>query len=255
MPLPVWLLAACGAVLLHAGCIALAFAYLQTDDADAALGAPAIEIGLEWTAPRLEPNDLPPGPEADASVAAPAVMEQKTVVEQTELPKAVPIETPDPDRLVAPDDTKKHKSDDPEVAAVQAAPSIEAIAAEATAAPSSQTAPEALRSVAPASGAADSARRARSTWQKELAVHLDKYKRYPGDRSSQSAEIVVSFVLDRTGHVLSARVVQGSGDPAFDEAALAMMRRADPVPPPPPLIADEGLSFTMPVIFRVKARN
>jgi TonB family protein len=55
--------------------------------------------------------------------------------------------------------------------------------------------------------------------------------------------------------VLSARVVQGSGDPAFDEAALAMMRRADPVPPPPPLIADAGLSFTMPVIFRVKARN
>jgi protein TonB len=29
-------------------------------------------------------------------------------------------------------------------------------------------------------------------------------------------------------------------------------RRADPVPPPPPLIADEGLSFTMPVVFRVK---
>jgi periplasmic protein TonB len=253
--LPVWLLAAFGAVLIHAGCVALALAYLQTDEADETLGAPAIEIGLEWTAPRLEPDELPPGPEADASLAAPAVTEQKAVVEPTELPKAVPVETPDPDRLVAPDEAKKFKKDDPEVAAVQAAPSIESIAAEATAAPTSETAPEAPRSVAPALGTGESARRARATWQKELAVHLDKYKRYPGDRSSQSAEIVVGFVLDRTGHVLSARVVQGSGDPAFDEAALAMMRRADPVPPPPPMIADDGLSFTMPVIFRVKARK
>jgi periplasmic protein TonB len=65
----------------------------------------------------------------------------------------------------------------------------------------------------------------------------------------------VRFALDRTGHVLSASIVRGSGDASFDEAALAMMRRADPVPPPPPRVADEGLTFTMPVIFRVKARN
>jgi TonB family protein len=52
------------------------------------------------------------------------------------------------------------------------------------------------------------------------------------------------------GHMMSAEVVKGSGDAAFDEAAVAMMRRADPVPPPPPLVADAGLSFTMPVIFR-----
>ena len=38
----------------------------------------------------------------------------------------------------------------------------------------------------------------------------------------------------------------------FDEAALAMLKRADPVPQPPPLVADEGLSFTLPVVFRVK---
>jgi periplasmic protein TonB len=37
--------------------------------------------------------------------------------------------------------------------------------------------------------------------------------------------------------------------------ALAMMRRSDPVPQPPPLVADEGLSFTLPVIFRVEGRH
>jgi len=34
-----------------------------------------------------------------------------------------------------------------------------------------------------------------------------------------------------------------------------MIQRADPVPPPPPLVADEGLTFTMGVIFRAKSRN
>ena len=95
----------------------------------------------------------------------------------------------------------------------------------------------------------------RVTWQKELVAHLDRHKRYPAERSQKSAEIMVSFALDRLGHVLSASIVKGSGDPAFDQAALAMVRRSDPVPPPPPLVADEGLNFTLPVIFKVKGRS
>jgi protein TonB len=77
----------------------------------------------------------------------------------------------------------------------------------------------------------------------------------PSDRANKAAEIVVSFELDRTGHILASRVVRGSGDASFDAAALAMLRRSDPVPVPPPLVADEGLSFTLPVIFRVKGRS
>ena len=34
-----------------------------------------------------------------------------------------------------------------------------------------------------------------------------------------------------------------------------MLKRADPVPQPPPLVADEGLSFTLPVIFRVNEKS
>jgi TonB family protein len=49
---------------------------------------------------------------------------------------------------------------------------------------------------------------------------------------SGSAEILVGFVLDRMGHLLSAGIVKGSGDPAFDAAALAVVRRSDPVPQP-----------------------
>ena len=100
-----------------------------------------------------------------------------------------------------------------------------------------------------------STRRLRATWQKQLIAHLDRHKRYPADRAQKSAEILVSFALDRMGHVLSTSIVKGSGDAAFDEAALAMVRRSDPVPQPPPVVADEGLNFTLPVIFRVKGNS
>lgn len=250
-----WILAAVGALALHIGGAALAIAHLRSDDVDDSLGAPAIEIGLEMTSPHLEPTDLPPGPDADASVASPALAEQKAEVKETELPKDVPTETEDPDRAVTPDDQKKPKEDDAKLAAVQTSASTESVAAEATAMPSSEAIQQGPSSVAPAQGTGESARRMRATWQKELIAHLDKHKRYPASRSQKSAEIVVSFALDRMGHVLSTSIVKGSGDAAFDEAALAMVRKSDPVPQPPPIVADEGLSFTLPVIFRIKGQK
>jgi protein TonB len=254
VPARLWIFAALGALALHAGCAALAVAHFSRDDPDSADGAPEIEIGMDMMAPRSEPSDLPPGPEADASTASPAVVEQKAVTEQTELPKDTPVETEDPDRVVTMNDSLKPK-EETTVAAVQTAPSEESAAAEATATPSLEAKPEAERSVAPVQGIGASVERVRRTWQKELGAHLDRHKRYPADRVSKSAEIVVTFVLDRSGHVLSSSIVQGSGDAAFDQAALDMLKRSDPVPAPPPLIADEGLSFTLPVLFRVKGRS
>jgi periplasmic protein TonB len=250
-----WIFAAVMAVGLHVGGGALALVHLHNDDPDDAVGAPAIEIGLEMTSPHLEPTDLPPGPDVDASVASPALAEQKAEVKETDLPKEVPTETEDPDRIVTQNDANKPKEDDSEVAKVQTSASMESVAAEATATPSTEAVPEGPRSVAPVQGTGASAQRVRVTWQKELIAHLDRHKRYPAERSQKTAEIVVSFSLDRRGHIVSASIVKGSGDAAFDEAALAMVRRSDPVPQPPPLVADEGLNFTLPVIFRVKGHS
>lgn len=250
-----WMIAALCAVLLHAGGIAAAVYDTETDEADDALGAQAIEVGLEMAAPRTEATDLPPGPDTEASTASPAVAEQKAVEKESDLPKAKADETEDPDRVVTENPSKKPEDEVPEKAAVQQTASTESVAAEATAMPSSETAQEAPRSVAPVIGTGDSARRAKVTWQKELVAHLDKHKKYPAERQQKTAEITVNFEIDRVGHVLSVNVVKGSGDAAFDEAAVAMVRRSDPLPAPPPLIADEGLSFTLPVIFRVKGKG
>jgi TonB family protein len=182
---------------------------------------------------------LPPGPDSDASVASPQLAEQKAEVKETDLPKDTPNEEQEADRQVTPNDVKKPVEEEAKIAAVQTQASQESVAAEATATPVH----------------IEKARRERASWQKELMAHLDKYKRYPADRATKGAEITISFLLDRRGHVLSASVVKGSGDSAFDEAALSMIRRSDPVPQPPPLVADEGLNFTLPVIFKVKGKG
>lgn len=250
-----WIFAAVIALALHIGGAALAIAHLQAEEADDALGASAIEIGLELASVRREVTDLPPGPDTDASTASPQLAEQKAEVKETDLPQDKPTETEEADRVVTENESKKPEEDDPKIAAVQTQASTESVAAEATATPSSEAIPEGERSVAPAIGTGETARRVRATWQKELVAHLDKHKRYPADRSQKTAKIEIRFTLDRMGRVLETNIEKSSGDTAFDEAALAMVRRSDPVPAPPPLIADDGLSFTLPVIFRIKGKS
>jgi protein TonB len=253
--LPMWALAAAGAAMIHLACIALAREYMQNNDREAELGAPAIEIGIELLAPRLEPTDLPPGPDVEESVASPPVVEQPKIIEPTVLLREVPTETEDPELVVSPVEAKKPTEDQPMTPKVPTNASVETIAAKATASPSSETILESIRSITPEQGTGESQQRVRATWQKELIAHFDQHKRYPATHSLESAEILVNFVLDETGRVLSSSIVRGSGDVSFDEAALAMIRRSDPVPKPPALVVQEGLSFTLPVIFRVKHVN
>jgi periplasmic protein TonB len=253
--LPMWALAALGALVIHLGCVALAREYMRDDDPEAELGAPAIEIGVELLAPRLEATDLPPGPDVEESVASPAVVEQVKIVEPTVLPREVPTETEDPELVVTPVETRKPKEEEPITLALPADPSVARIAANATALPSTEIIKESTRSTTPEQGTGESAQRVRATWQKELIAHLDRHKRYPASASLQSAEILLNFGIDESGRVLSTRIVRGSGDVLFDEAALAMILRSDPVPKPPAIVVQQGLSFTLPVIFRIKHVN
>jgi TonB family protein len=247
-----WIVSAFAAIVLHAAGIAVAVAEMKADDADDDLGAPALEVGVELTAMRQEPTDLPPGPDSDASQASPEMPEQKAELKQTDLPKDVPTESEDPDQVVSPNDAKK-VDEDAKLSTEQSVASQQSVASEAMAAPSSEQIPQGPKSTAPVQGVGNSVRREILTWQKALIAHFDKHKRYPPEhRRPEMVEILVSFELDRIGHVLSASIAKGSGDAAFDEAALDMVRRSDPVPLPPPAVADEGLTFTMPVRFRAK---
>jgi periplasmic protein TonB len=242
--LRLWVLAASVSVALHGACIALVAMSLQDDPDEVALGAPGMEIQLVLAAPHTEPRDLPPGPDIDAS---PMAVPEEEAIQLSQWLKVETTEINDPDRFATPEDRQSKNLD---TTPSRATPFDLSVAAAPTAIPRPASAEESARSVTRALGTGDSAARVRATWEKELAAHFKKCKRYPSDRSDQAADLIVTFKLDRTGHILSAQIVKGSGDASFDEAGLAMLRRADPVPPPPESVAEKGLTFTMPINFR-----
>ena len=247
-----WSVAIATALSLHMAALAAALLARSPELDDDATGAPAIEISLEPAAPRiLDAPDAPPGPLADeAAAAAPSVAASEA--KESNEPKIARAEAEDAEYA------RNEKPDKPveDSHAHQATPvlSNELIAAEATAPPQTEVAREAPKPVAPAPGADAAARAVKLTWQKALMAHLNRNKRYPAGAARRSAEVSIGFSLDRLGHVVSANIKHSSGDKAFDDAALLMMKRADPVPAPPPVLADEGLSFDVPVIFRADRR-
>ena len=56
-------------------------------------------------------------------------------------------------------------------------------------------------------------------------------------------------MLNRLGNVVSVGVLESSGDAAFDEAAISMIRRSDPVPRPPAELTEDQFSYSLNVNF------
>lgn len=245
-----WGIAAIVALAFH-GSVALALIWRHaSDEADDDVGAPAIELAMDMAAPKVEQSETPPGPDSAASSVAPDSAEAKPETKTTDLPKDEPVETDNPDRVVSPQEQKQQEeeAEAPKKAPSQA--STASVAAEDTAAPAQEATRPAPVARAPVIGPGRAALRQRAAWQRRLVAHLDRHKRYPAAGGAHEARVEVNFTIDRLGHIQAASVVKSSGLPAFDSAALAMVRRSDPVPPPPALVADEGLTFTMPVLFR-----
>jgi len=98
------------------------------------------------------------------------------------------------------------------------------------------------------------AARAAATWETSLVKHLEKFKRYPGDAQSRGEEgvVLLSFTVDRTGHVMAHQIVHGSGHPDLDAEVMSMIDRAQPLPPFPAEMTDAKLDLTVPIRFSLR---
>jgi protein TonB len=85
-----------------------------------------------------------------------------------------------------------------------------------------------------------------ASWQALLMAHLERYKRYPSDARPRGERGIASvyFTIDGAGNVLSAKLVRSSGFSALDQEVLSAVRRASPVPAPPPG-ANRGITAPM----------
>jgi protein TonB len=96
--------------------------------------------------------------------------------------------------------------------------------------------------------------RVSASWETSLIKHLQQFKRYPSDAQARGDEgvVLLSFSVDRTGHVLAHQIVRGSGHPALDAEVMSMIERAQPLPPFPATMTDAKLDLTVPIRFSLR---
>jgi protein TonB len=226
-------------LMLHGGAAALAL-MAQRDEGDY---GEANAIPIELTAatdPTAEPLDVAPGPPRVQQDFSPAVnaempeeIKEAEKVEKKEEPEEKPIEMPpiDTAEVTLPTVEPVEKVETP-------VPTPAQDYVETTTAPTSATAsPAELMS-----------------WERRLAKHLQNFKRYPrrAHTRGEKGTVQVRFIMDRTGKVVVASLLRGSGSGDLDAEAVEMVRRAQPLPKPPPGTSDAQLVFSIPVNFSIK---
>ena len=177
---------------------------------------PAIMIDMvPLPAPKPLPTPKPPEPKPLRKPAPKPV--QKPTILKEELP-------------VAPSEAELSAA--PKPVPVQAAPT-------ATAAPSPS----------PAVSAA-----AKASFEATLLAHLEKHKRYPPEARMRRHQGVsyLHFTMDRQGKVLSYRLYRSSGSQHLDEEVLALIVRAQPLPPIPDDRPESTLEFVVPIQFTIR---
>jgi protein TonB len=87
-------------------------------------------------------------------------------------------------------------------------------------------------------------------WQSKVLAWIGRHKRYPRGPESRREQgaVKVAFTIDTSGRVKSVRVTGSSGNGELDRAALETVRRASPVPAPPP-----GANLSLATTIRFKS--
>jgi len=203
--------------------------------------------------PEPSPEDSPSEPEQQSAAAEPPPpstpaeqMPQPTVPSETvepaveaQPPVAKVVEQPKSEAKISPPPARRPKVEhaDRKKPAARSAETAPAQAPKLTASPRQQ---------GDASVGADDGRLA---WLGELRARVLREKRYPADAERQNVTVQINFTVTRNGRVLSRHITRSSGSPAYDQEALAMIERAQPLPPFPPSMPQAQTVLTIPITF------
>lgn len=244
-----WMAAGLAVIGLHAGGLWLAQNWPQP--ADRTGGAPAaimMELSPLTVASDLPQQNIAPGPQMTEADEQPEPRPEKPIEEKAEpQPEPNPVEA----AIKPPEQPKAEKAEvvlppktEPKTSQPKA--KTKQKAAPRTTAPPSSQAQRADRSAAPTDGA--SASMAQASWKGTLMAHLNRHKRFPPGAAG-TGTATIAFTIDRSGRVLSSRLVRSSGDAALDAEAVSLSRRASPVPAPPPDVGRGSISIAVPIKF------
>ncbi|QKD01190.1 TonB family protein [Mesorhizobium loti] len=159
------------------------------------------------------------------------------------LPQPKPVEAPKDKKPV---EAKARKPVD------KPKPKKEKAAPPKTVAAASADAKAAAKTAAPKSAEATGRSGDSSKWDSRLRSWINRHTRYPSAARAQRAEgsAYVTFTVDSSGRVLSARLTRSSGNVDLDRAALSVLQGAS-VPAPPPELGGRQ-SRTAPFVFNLR---
>ena len=261
-----WIGAAVAVAVVQGG---IAYAVLNWPRAAESAGEPAgaimIEIAPVISAPDVPPQELALGPEQAASDESFAhisedVVEEILDLDDTPIARPEPIEDipklaelqhaeavlPQPvEELPLPKEPEPEVEKPVEKKKTKRPPRKQSVASQAAAPRPVEKARRAKTNVAPRAGTSSSMSPA--TWRGRLVAHLNRHKRHPGGGATGTASI--SFTINRSGSVTGVRLTRSSGNAALDRAAVALARRASPVPAPPSSVPGGSVTVNVPIRF------
>jgi protein TonB len=247
----------CGAIIVLAhGAIAAGMVNWRDEIVPA---EPAAAIVIEFApvpvAPAAPQTEIAPGPEQVMSEASPERMVEQIEEKQKTEEKVAsrPIEEPPPEIKPAPNPDVALEPPHQEVASPQR--QEPRTPAPTTSAPQALPEQTAALPAAPMQGRlTPNTSNALPTWKTQILALLERNKRYPQAAQSRREQgtAQVFFSLDRQGRVIDSRIVRSSGTSALDDEALALLRRAQPFPRPPPELPGQRVDLTVPIRFNLR---
>ena len=241
-----WFVAGAIVVGVHAGLVA-AYMYLAPAEELAGSASPPILVDLapEAVAPESE-ADLAPGEESKESEEQPLPEVKPQAVEEPviEVPQT---DTPDPE-IVIPLKKEEVVEKKEEPTPKPPKPVEKPVEKSEKSEKRQQSAPKTPRRsrtiAAPNPGSAGSSS-ALPNYRSMISAHINRFKR----PTSGSGTAVVSFVVDRSGRVVSRSLARSSGNSAADAEAMATIARAAPMPAFPAAVTQPRLAFTQAIRF------
>lgn len=242
--------AALAIALLYAGVIAAVLLwYERPTPAGVALQPIFVELAPAPAAPKIQTEDLPPGPqiqEAETPPPEPPKVEKveeqlpPTPVQPEATVAAPPKEEPKPEKKTEPTPPKPVK---------EVKKPAKRLVKQSTAARAERISPE---SPTQTSGAASAA--AAASYRSLLASHLQRFKQYPSGARANREEGVASlnFTVTRNGRVTSSRLARSSGHASLDQETMALIQRAQPLPSFPAEMREASMNFTVPFSYAIR---
>lgn len=194
--------------------------------------------------------------------ATPEMQEVQSHKTEIDLPteQASPSEAEAPDLRMAQERTRTESETAPETdqatEAAEARPQMvhsEASAASDAAIEQRAEAPQETAAAPEIGNSAEAARRIEA-WQKAIFAHIGRFKTYPevARKRRIKGDIVVAFVLDRSGTVSDVRIATSSGETILDQAAIEVLRHASPLPTPPQDLRGESIELLLPMRYQLR---